>query len=291
MELTQLRYFIEVAQTQHITKSAQKLHIAQPALSQSIKRLEESLGVPLFVSKGRNIQLTRYGEYLQNKITPLIEELDAIPSQLKRIAHIDNTTIHINVLAASSLVTEAIIGFKAEHEHINFELLQIKGNSLSDVDITTDIAGHNSSDDDTFILNEKIFLAVPRSSHFAVSDNISLSEMDDAGFICLSGSRQFRSICDAFCAHSDFKQNIIFESDNPSAVRNMIAANIGVGFWPEFTWGGVDDEKVKLLEVVDFPFSRDIIITKKNNKIDNNAVCDFFAYISDYFKKKKNLSI
>ena len=95
MEITQLRYFLEVASTQHITRSAEKLHIAQPALSQSIKRLEDSLGVPLFVSKGRNIKLTRYGEYLQTKAKPLIEEFDAIPNQLKRIANIDNTTTNI----------------------------------------------------------------------------------------------------------------------------------------------------------------------------------------------------
>lgn len=289
MEITQLRYFLEVAETQHITRSAEKLHIAQPALSQSIKRLEESLGVPLFISKGRNIQLTRYGEYLKNKAAPLIADFDAIPVQLKRIAHIDNTTIHINVLAASSLVTEAIIDFKSKHENINFELLQINGNSLSDVNITTDLTGHSSVEDsDTFILNEKIFLAVPSNSELAMRDKVSLSELNDSGFICLSGSRQFRSICDQFCTHANFKQNIIFESDNPSAVRNMIAANMGVGFWPEFTWGGVDRNKVKLIELTDSPFSRDIIITKTHNKIDNKAVCDFFNFLSDFFREKKN---
>ena len=45
MEITQLKYFLEVAKTQHMTQSAQKLHIAQPALTQSIHRLEKELGV------------------------------------------------------------------------------------------------------------------------------------------------------------------------------------------------------------------------------------------------------
>ena len=55
MEITQMKYFLEVAKTQHMTQSANKLHIAQPALTQSIHRLENELGVPLFLHKGRNI--------------------------------------------------------------------------------------------------------------------------------------------------------------------------------------------------------------------------------------------
>ena len=62
MEITQIRYFLDAAQTQHITKSAQRLCIAQPALTKSIHNLENELGVPLFTHKGRNIVLTQYGE-------------------------------------------------------------------------------------------------------------------------------------------------------------------------------------------------------------------------------------
>ena len=48
MELLQLEYFYAVAKTQHVTHTAEQLHIAQPALTQSIHRLEKELGVPLF---------------------------------------------------------------------------------------------------------------------------------------------------------------------------------------------------------------------------------------------------
>ncbi|WP_418831353.1 LysR family transcriptional regulator, partial [Paraeggerthella sp.] len=47
MELQQLRYFHEVARSEHITNSAKKLHVAQPALTQTIHRLEQELGVKL----------------------------------------------------------------------------------------------------------------------------------------------------------------------------------------------------------------------------------------------------
>ena len=65
MELLQLEYFYAVAKTQHVTHTAEQLHIAQPALTQSIHRLEKELGVPLFHRSGRNIALTEYGVYLR----------------------------------------------------------------------------------------------------------------------------------------------------------------------------------------------------------------------------------
>ena len=57
MELLQLRYFLVAAQYQHITKAAEHLRIAQPALSQSIHRLEAELGVPLFTRQNRILTL------------------------------------------------------------------------------------------------------------------------------------------------------------------------------------------------------------------------------------------
>ena len=54
MELTQLTYFLTVAQMQHMTRAAEALHIAQPALTKSVQRLESELGVPLIARKGRS---------------------------------------------------------------------------------------------------------------------------------------------------------------------------------------------------------------------------------------------
>ena len=123
MELLQLRYFLEVARTQHITRSAERLHIAQPSLSQSIKRLEAELGVPLFATRGRNIVLTEYGRFLQAKLEPLMQRLDALPGQLQAMADPEQTTICLHVTAASLIVTEAIIEYRRMHEKVNFRFL------------------------------------------------------------------------------------------------------------------------------------------------------------------------
>ena len=68
MELLQLRYFLVAAQYQHMTKAAEHLQIAQPALSQAIHRLEAELGVPLFERKNRSIELNEEGKFLQKRL-------------------------------------------------------------------------------------------------------------------------------------------------------------------------------------------------------------------------------
>ena len=122
MELSQLRYFCAVAESQHMTQTAERLHIAQPALTQSIRRLERELGAPLFAPKGRGIVLTECGRFLYRKLAPVVETLDRLPRELAAMAGLERDTIHMNVLAASSLLTASVIEYKRQQQHIHFQL-------------------------------------------------------------------------------------------------------------------------------------------------------------------------
>lgn len=286
MEFMQIRYFLETAKTKHMTNSAKNLHITQPALTQAIRRLERDLGVPLFAAKGRNIVLTEYGKYLQKKLEPLMEQLDAIPEQLKMMVALEGETIHMNVLAASSLVMEAIIEYKKEHEDINFQLQQNSESDLYDIAVTTKLFYQGTDQENRFSCAEEIYLAVP-AARYRDRTSISLGEAADEGFISLLGSREFRYICDKFCQHAGFTPKIIFESDNPSAVKNMIAANMGIGFWPEFTWGSARNEHVRLLKIDDPVCQRDIIINYNRNKTDSRNVLEFYEFLTEFFKERK----
>ena len=67
----------------------------------------------------------------------------------------------------------------------------------------------------------------------------------------------------------------------------MIAAELGVGFWPEFTWGATDSERVRLIEIYEPRCSRDIIVNYNLNKTDNRNVLDFFDFLKEFFIRKK----
>lgn len=291
MEITQIRYFLEVASSQHITQSAERLHIAQPALSQSIHRLESELGVKLFQAKGRNIELTECGEYLKSQLQPIIDKLDELPTTLKKMAKLNNKTIHINVLAASTVITDAIIEYKSNHTDIDFQLVQNAESDIFDIEITTKIPKKSSVDNNLhqFICPEKIFLAVPKNK-FKGKNAVPLNQVADEGFISLLGSKQFRYICDRFCRQGGITPHIIFESDSPTAVKNMIGANLGIGFWPEFTWGHINNDNVKLLEISNPKCSRDIIVSCNKQSLDNENVKDFYLFLQHYFDRIKRQS-
>ncbi len=289
MELTQIRYFLEVAETKHMTNSARNLHITQPALTQAVHRLEEDLGVPLFAAKGRNITLTEYGKYLQKKLRPLMEQLDQIPEQLSMMVKLESDTIHMNVLAASGLVMEAIIEYKKEHEEILFQLQQNSESELYDIAVTTKLFYQSMNEKNSFACGEKIYLAVPENKKYSGKSSIRLADVAEEGFVSLLGSREFRYICDRFCHHAGFTPKIIFESDNPSAVKNMIAANMGIGFWPEFTWGSIENENVRLLEIEEPICQRDIIINYNRNKIDSRNVLEFYEFLVEFIKRRKKV--
>jgi len=290
VDLQQLRYFLEVARNQHVTRTAQQLHIAQPSLTQAIHRLEKELGVELFMREGRGIVLTEYGHYLRSRLEPLLGELDALPEQLRTMAALNRETIHLNVLAASTLVSDAIIAYQAKHRELAFQLMQNAETELYDIGVDTKLFYQPGEDerDTKYVCTERIFLAVPNNENYRGRKSIRLEEVREEGFISLQGSRQLRWICDRFCQHAGFQPKIIFESDNPATVRNMIAVNMGVGFWPQFSWGRIDSAQVLLLDIEEPLCRRDLILTLKRNKSNCEHVDDFFRFLAAFFEDAAN---
>ena len=86
MNLQQLRYFVELAHTQHFTRAAERLCITQPSLSHAITQLETELGVPLFERTGRVTALTRYGEQFLTCVQQALTTLDEGVDALQRVA-------------------------------------------------------------------------------------------------------------------------------------------------------------------------------------------------------------
>ncbi|MCY9357092.1 LysR family transcriptional regulator [Bacillus spizizenii] len=124
MELNQLEYFKMLAQVQHFTQVAKMLHITQPALSRSIAKLEEELGVPLFERQGRKICLNKYGKMFLKRIQVAITEIEKGKWELLEDLNPISGTVSLAFLhiIGTQMVPKILSEFGKRYPNIQFEL-------------------------------------------------------------------------------------------------------------------------------------------------------------------------
>ncbi len=288
MELAKLRYFSTVAKLGHVTKAAEEIHIAQPALTKAIKQLEAELGAPLFSKQGRNVRLTPFGVYLQGKIEPILAQLDGIPAELAARKQERQSTVKLNVLAASSSVTEAVVAYKKRNPDAIFQLIRSDAEPDCDVSVTT-----NATELALFPallqsrrIEETVYLAVPKHSRYAEKSSIRLEEVKEEGFVHLAGSRTFGGLCDGFCRQAGFQPKIAFESDSLIAVQNIVGANAGVGFWPAFSWGRLSSD-ARLLPVAGQDCKRTLTVSLHESPYPSAISQEFYEFLVKFLERRK----
>lgn len=287
MELLQLKYFLAVAESEHMTNTAKQLHIAQPALTQSIHRLEQELGVSLFERAGRGIRLSPAGAYVRDRVKPAMETLENVVRDVQLFQQGEQGVVRVGVHAASGVAIDGIAAYSELNPHVSFEITQDERERHRDVIVTT-ITPRGSSTVENAVektpFSERIGIAVPASS--ALGNTASLADFASERFIALAGSRRFREVCDTFCARRAFTPHIAFESDNPLVVKKMIGLGLGVGFWPDHSWGDLDPKSCRLVHLQETEFTRDVIVAKTSRCTPDSEAQRFYDFLLDYVAKR-----
>ncbi|MBQ8885002.1 MAG: LysR family transcriptional regulator [Clostridia bacterium] len=281
MDIQKLKYFYTTAQLEHITRASEILHISQPSLTQAIQSLEFELGVLLFERQGRRIILTQFGKYLKERLDSLLPQFDNIPNEIEQLKKSVNKTVKLNILAASSFVINTIISYKKKNPDVIFDFEQNEQKYDCDIVITTN--GLNSDNSKNYvkrcIKEEKIYLAVPKNSIYASYRSIDLTTVKDESFIMLSNTRLFGVICNKYCSVAGFLPKILFESDSPAAVQNIISMGAGIAFWPEYSWGTINNKNVALIPI-SYPVCQRDLIIELHNRLPKSAYAEnFYKYL------------
>ena len=332
MELLQLRYFLEVAESEHVTHSAQKLRVSQPSLTQAISRLERELGVQLFEPEGRGIRLTEAGRFYSKRIAKAVGEIDSATSELVRFDEERSSIVRINVVSASNIVVDAVAEWRAQHPAAKFQIVSSEtASKIEPCDIEVRMqTGKTPEAKGARLFKERIMLAVPTTNgdetekcalretkepdagfrdnpgkgerpgseerDIAASDAlangrgeaISLAQMQNSGFIMLAGSRNISNLCLSQCAKLGFRPTIAFESDNPSVVRKMIGLGLGVGFWPEHSWGELG-AGARLAPILEPGFVRTIEVARTRHGGSNEQADKFYSFLLQRFEARWNI--
>lgn len=290
MELLQIRYFVAAAKEENMTRAAQKLHIVQPALSQSIARLEDELGVRLFDRIGKRIHLNAVGREFLETVEPMLATLSAMPEKLQTLAEEEAETVSLNVLVASHMITDLMISYRKTHPKTNFKMKRSADSLDWDLKIsaTTGIGDTKPQSEGKKLLEEEIFIAVPAESKYANRTEIFLEEIRGEPFLTFPQNMPYHELTNHIWADTGISPRIGLESDNPQSLKELLAAGMGVAFWPEFSWGKPDEEQVKLLHITKPKASRTVTVMKNPRRKFTEQMEEFYQYMLEYFKKIEN---
>lgn len=288
MDIQKLKYFYTAAKLEHITKAAEALHISQPSLTQAIHLLEDELGLPLFQRSGRKIVLSAYGEHLKERLDLLLPEFDNLAAEMQQMKDAVTQTVKLNILAASGFVINIIMEYKKKNPDVVFDFEQNERKYDCDILIATNgtVPDRAKKPLARCVQKERIFLAVPKNSPYEQSPALDLAAVENESFVMLSSKRLFGAICNKYCSIAGFTPKILFESDSPIAVQNIISMGAGIAFWPEFSWGRLQNKNLTLLEIATPICERDLIVELYNRQPKSRYAEDFYHFLIQKIQKK-----
>ena len=235
-DIRELRTFVQTARAGSISGAAERLNVAQPALSRQVHKLEQELGVRLLVRHGRGVSLTQAGARLLERAEALIQQFDQIPHQ---IGAADDSFAGHAVLgvppAAGLLVAPAV--FKLFQARWPTAALQIREgiSSLLEewlLDRRLDIAVlHNPPPLDgieiTPVLHERMVLACPPSSEPGADRPIRFADIGAVQLILPSAPHSNRRLVERAAAQHGTLLHLKLEVDSVPLTKAMVQGGVG----------------------------------------------------------------
>lgn len=235
MEFQQLEQFRVLARVQHVTKAADELYVSQPALSQSIKRLEEELGVPLFDRPGRQIRLNQFGQAFLARVEQAFFALGEGQRQARDMAGGDAGEVSL-VSSALHWLADPVQVFLSGHPAVQLRLFQSSVPEMQQkleagtLDFGMTPAPLTASGFQwRCLLTEEIYLLVPEKHCLAGQDGIPLSRLASEPMLFGRPGCYLRDLMEPACREAGFAPRIVCEVDE-AAVADLVKAGIGVAF-------------------------------------------------------------
>lgn len=223
MELLQLQYFLLLAKEQHVTRTAELLHISQPSLSATIKKLEEELGAPLFVRKGRNIVLSPYGEAFKTYVENAFLSLENGKQVITRMKNAEDSILNLGLLSPY-VWNELLLHFSDLYPEITINRRSIEDqrfwDGIMEGEIDFYLGGLNLIEklDTTrlqysVLYEDSMVLLVHKNHPLAGQQSIDLRECIEEAFINLSEDTNLQQFLNQIFQQAGFIPKVVMTCD------------------------------------------------------------------------------
>lgn len=241
MEIHQLEYFVAIVETGGFSRAAERCNVAQPSLSQQIRKLENEIGQPLFDRLGRKVVLTDIGRLLLPRARTILEELQTIKIDMQSEIEAGHGTLVVGFIPtiAPFVLPTVIRRFSKKfpnatlevHEDLTEKLIDKIIAAELDVGITS-LPIKNKLIQTEELLTEPLLVAASQKYDIVNRATIRVKELDDFPFIALSEVHCLGEQVQSFCYQQDVDLNIVCHTAQLSTVQNCIALGLGVSLVP-----------------------------------------------------------
>ena len=243
MELRHLRYFVTLAEELHFGRAAERLHIAQPPLSQQIRQLEKELGFELFHRTKRNVQLTEAGHVFLGEVQQIMRQLQQaiqVGRQTSR-GEIGQLVVGFVSSAAYNILPTILRTFRSYVPGVSIELHELTTDQQlewlregrMDVGLLRPPVEENRFSCET-IFQESLMVALPEAHLLASQSNVCLTSLANEGFILFPRilAPGLYDLIISLCQQAGFSPKVAQEAIQMQTIVSLVAAEMGVAIVP-----------------------------------------------------------
>ncbi|KWX21348.1 LysR family transcriptional regulator [Mycolicibacterium wolinskyi] len=244
MELRHLRYFRAVGEELHFGRAAERLHIAQPPLSQQIRQLERELGVELLIRTTRTVELTPAGRAYLQRTVEILDAVEEAAGQTRRIAAGIEGRVAIGCVGSAtySLLPQLV---RALGESLPGVEVSVRGEMLAPAQLEALVSGgidlallrppvmHDGVVTET-VRRDRLLAALPADHRLAGRAEVTVNDLRDEDFVVHAGHGRsvMSNLVAAICADAGYVPRIRQEVSETSTLVTLVAAGIGVAIVP-----------------------------------------------------------
>jgi DNA-binding transcriptional LysR family regulator len=293
MELRQLRYLVALAAELNFTRAAANEHVAQPALSQQIRRLEDELGLALVERTTRQVALTEAGEILVARARRVLAELEAAGTELQALRGMD--TGHITIGAMHTMgpvdLSLPLALFHDRHPGVGLtvrensseemaEMLRVDELDLAFLSVTERVESHGLGLHQ--LVSEELVVLLPLDHFLSGRAQVKMAELAEEQFITFRVGARLRELLFAAGRQAGFEPRVTLESNESQRIRRLVARGFGVAILPrsDADRPGAD---VAVARLVDPSLRRDITLAWREGRRLPPAAAAFLDLARDTF--------
>ena len=291
MEMHQLAYFESVSRHLHFTRAAEELNVAQPSVSQQIRKLETELGAPLFHRMKRRVALTEAGKTFLPHARAVLRRVEEARLEVQELSGLQRGALAVGAppSVGTHLLPRAMATFSRRHPGIALAFREAGSRTLlslleeGELDLAVVIQPLRHPSLETLpLLEEELLLAVPRQHPLAIGDRrVRLAQLRDEPFVLLREGAY--NLCDqtlAACRRAGFEPAAAVDGVEMDSTLRFVAAGIGLAILPEMVLSESDrDSGPVAVRHLQPKLTRSLVIARRRDRYFSAAAREFTSVL------------